>query len=421
MEAIARKNDGTFENVVLNIQRVRKTGERLTLANYIPTLNGSWREVYERAVAKHPAVEYIYDAIDLLRPFRIELYSWIIEPTALLFGPSKRPSKATRERQVKRALKYLVQEKIMAVSDGKFAPRDGQIEAKGIQVVWEQYLESLKRLILRLATRRHIEIFKSLDGFSFELISIDDYEGAVAMSARATKLAPQDAELWKNLGISLYVAGAGSLEQVLAMRDPTQLAEVVPYAIRRLKEAEETYHRAIECGINHEDVHPWIAKLYAKWGEYLAIYYRQFPEAEDTLRLAIKYDRETALENIRDNVLWDFDIIIRNKPEDFNSRLYAASISREIGDTEAMHKYCDEARELIPFGDWYNLARLESILGNADIAYEHLLRATEQESFDPAKAQHDPALSWIRNDPRFSEMVVVSTDILDDTEDDSEE
>ncbi len=65
--AIARENDGTYANVVLNLQRAEKEGNSLNLANYTATLDGSWREVYERALRQHPAVCYLYDAMDVLR------------------------------------------------------------------------------------------------------------------------------------------------------------------------------------------------------------------------------------------------------------------------------------------------------------------------------------------------------------------
>ncbi|MBI5302801.1 MAG: putative DNA binding domain-containing protein [Chloroflexi bacterium] len=245
-DGIARENDGTFANVVSNLRRVRMMEQSLTLSNYIATLEGSWRDVYERAVAKYPAVCYVYDAIELLQYFGIELYPWIVEPTTLLLWQGKRQQKATRQRRIKRALKYLVQDKIMTESDGKLAPR-----------------------------------------------------------------------------------------------------------------------------------------------------------------------------NIRSNALPFLEIIIQHAPDDFDARLVAASVHREIGNTEAMRKYCDEARELILPNDLYNLARLESILGNTDTAFEYLLRATEQDEFDPAKAQRDPDLAWIRDDPRFAEIVVVPTEM--DADDDGQD
>ena len=52
-------------NVVLNLQRLKKENKTLSLENYTPTLDGSWREVYERAVQDQPAIRHIYDAVDL--------------------------------------------------------------------------------------------------------------------------------------------------------------------------------------------------------------------------------------------------------------------------------------------------------------------------------------------------------------------
>jgi len=84
--AIARTNDGTFMNVVLNLRRLRHERRPVTLQNYIATLHGSWREVYE-AASRHPAVPCIYDGIGVLREARIALYPWVVEPVAgLVWG-----------------------------------------------------------------------------------------------------------------------------------------------------------------------------------------------------------------------------------------------------------------------------------------------------------------------------------------------
>ncbi|MDL1944787.1 hypothetical protein FBQ99_20875 [Chloroflexi bacterium CFX2] len=65
----------------------------------------------------------------------------------------------------------------------------------------------------------------------------------------------------------------------------------------------------------------------------------------------------------------------------------------------------EKARQYIPEDDFYNRACLESVSDNFDLAFEHLEKAAQKEKFNPAWAWEDPDLQWIRDDPRFVEIV----------------
>ena len=54
---------------------------------------------------------------------------------------------------------------------------------------------------------------------------------------------------------------------------------------------------------------------------------------------------------------------------------------------------------------WYGLATLDAILGNADAAFESLGKATCANKIDREWARNDPDLASIRDDPRFDEIV----------------
>jgi hypothetical protein len=90
--------------------------------------------------------------------------------------------------------------------------------------------------------------------------------------------------------------------------------------------------------------------------------------------------------------------------------LALAAHCRKFNYSADLEKLAREARTLIAEDDWLNLARLESISGNLDASIDCLLRASEQEDFDPVQALQDPYLEWVRNDVRFKEIVVVPTD-----------
>lgn len=91
-------------------------------------------------------------------------------------------------------------------------------------------------------------------------------------------------------------------------------------------------------------------------------------------------------------------------PDDFNPYLGLASIKKMLGRGVPL-EYINKACQLISGDDWYNPACLESILGNLDTAFDHLTKAAQEKSFDKAWAWEDPDLQWIRDDPRFLEIV----------------
>ncbi|MCK4316148.1 MAG: tetratricopeptide repeat protein, partial [Anaerolineae bacterium] len=82
-----------------------------------------------------------------------------------------------------------------------------------------------------------------------------------------------------------------------------------------------------------------------------------------------------------------------------------AGIYRRLGDEVEWQHYLAEARRLLKPDDHYNLACLESIAGNVDTALEHLAKVLEQRPGQCAWARRDPDLAFIRDDPRFQELV----------------
>ena len=85
--------------------------------------------------------------------------------------------------------------------------------------------------------------------------------------------------------------------------------------------------------------------------------------------------------------------------------LALASIHKKLGHQTESSQYATQARELFEPDDWYNLACLESVCGNSDASIENLRRAAQKDSFNPAWTRRDPDLEWIRDDPRFKEIV----------------
>jgi hypothetical protein len=96
--------------------------------------------------------------------------------------------------------------------------------------------------------------------------------------------------------------------------------------------------------------------------------------------------------------------VIEIKPEDFNSYLAMESINKRLGKSLSTDQI-EKARQFMSEDDWYNRACLESVCGNFDLAFEFLRKATQKEKFDSSWAWEDPDLEWIRDDPRFIEIV----------------
>ena len=143
--------------------------------------------------------------------------------------------------------------------------------------------------------------------------------------------------------------------------------------LKRNEEAEASYRKAIE-------LNPSDATAYNN----LVILLRVTDQTEKALPLLEK--------------------MIEIDPENFNSYLGIASIKRTLGEP-IEPALIEKARQYIPEDDFYNRACLESVCDNLDLAFEYLRRAAQKEKFNPTWAWEDPDLQWLRDGPRFVEIV----------------
>jgi len=348
--AIARANDGTVKNVVVNLQRLLAENKPVTAKNYIPTLSGTWQDVYQSAVHQHPAVRYIYDAIDVLRQARIALYPWIVRPTARKLWGGNPLQKLNRRYRIERALRYLVSEqKTLPSRRGMLSPYDGQIEAKGIQLDLKPHVDFFVDLVLRFADRQPKAMLGSLVDFGGTLYDEEQIEQAERLWRKGTQVAPDDATAFYNLGLLLHEK------------------------LNRPDDAEAAYRQAIQRDPNE----PF---TYSSLGSLLRLTHR----LEEAIPL---FEKSQSL-----------------KPR-LVPLLHLAGIHRKLNNAAAWQQFAAQARALIPPDDWYNLACLESVCGDVDAAIEHLRRAAAKDGFDREWARRDPDLEWIRGDERFEEIV----------------
>lgn len=158
------------------------------------------------------------------------------------------------------------------------------------------------------------------------------------------------------------------------------------------------------------------SKLLGLLGDILSKDRSRMSEAEEMYKKAIQAD-PTNLWTVVD-LVWLFRRQGREReaipfleaaanldPTNPDALLVLASIYRKLGDNAALKNYVERARKLIPPDEWYGLASVESICGNADLAFVYLKRAVEKQGFDRLGAWRNWNLDWIRNDPRFEQIV----------------
>jgi Flp pilus assembly protein TadD len=213
------------------------------------------------------------------------------------------------------------------------------------------------------------------------------YEEAEAAYRKAIEINPLDTAVYNNLGN--------------ALKD-----------MKRYDEAEHSIRKAIELDSSNVDAYNNLGVLLSVDGK------NRFVEAEIAYRKSLELNPSApnASHNLakllRTNSKENDAILVLQKALEANSKDFIAlmgiaSIKRTLGKINETKEYADKSRLFVPDDEnyWYNLACLEAILGNYEIAFENLTKATQEKDFDKEWAWQDPDLAWIRDDPRFAEIV----------------
>lgn len=379
-EAIAHKSDGTYRNILLNLRRFRSQNKPVSKDDFTDTLDGSWKDIYERAVKKHPAVEYIYEAINVLRQAGIELFPFVIEPTALMIWSGNYFKKFLYEQRVRNALQYLTHEtKILRLEKGKLAPSDGQIEARNTTTTWFSYSLGLEKI---LTEKKRINLLDdSLIGFGLVCYKKGERNQAI----RVWQNVPANSRWYLilqagiNLELKKFTQAENSLKKLTDNESTRQLGHIglgmLFVETKHYDEAEVNYRKAIELDPSDADAYDRLIRLL---------------RFDMTNR---SYDAIPLLEKV-----------LEITPEDFNPYLAMASIKKQLGENISKD-HIQKTHQFIPKEDWYDRACLESICNNLDLAFEYLQKAGQEDEFDSTWAWKDPDLQWIRDDPRFIEIV----------------
>lgn len=244
-----------------------------------------------------------------------------------------------------------------------------------------------------------------------------DFSKAEELYRKAIELDPDDAFAYNNLGNSLknlkrYDEAEEFYRKAIEINPNNALVYynlgITLDELRRYGEAEIVLRKAIELDPNY-------AIAYNNLGITLRNL-KHYDEAEELYRKAIELDPNNVFPY--NNLTLVLRLLGREMEAltfaeiahklDTNSPilpLALASIHKKLGHQTESSQYAAQARELFKPDDWYNLACLESICGNTNVAIENLRRAAEQPQFNPDWARRDPDFEWIRDDPRFKEIV----------------
>jgi tetratricopeptide (TPR) repeat protein len=121
--SIARRNDGTFSNLVENLRTAKNENISLKGNSFRDTLKGSWDYRYRLSVGQYPQSDAIYLAVFLLREFRLPIQVHLVTSLACKILQDGFFCPITMYFKINKAVDLLIQH------ENILTPRDGQLEA----------------------------------------------------------------------------------------------------------------------------------------------------------------------------------------------------------------------------------------------------------------------------------------------------
>jgi tetratricopeptide (TPR) repeat protein len=298
-EVIAHKSDGTYRNILLNLRRWRAQNKEISKDDFTETLNGSWREIYERTVNKRQSIKYIYDAIDLLSTARINLYIFLVDETAAMLWGGNWIQRLFRLQNLRHDINYLTNDlKILPKSNNELNPHDGQIDAKGFKTPYKPHIQYLQKLLFDWSGQRRETILKPLLGFSDFLMDENEngFQHAEIVLRKAINLEENSPGIYLSLGIAIgnqnrHAEAEKEFHKATELDPKNSLAYCnlglsLQYQ-NRFEEAEAAYHKAIEFDPEGISAYINLGGLTEALGKHI--------EAEAIFRQVIEIDPKIAL------------------------------------------------------------------------------------------------------------------------------
>ncbi|MEO1209780.1 MAG: tetratricopeptide repeat protein [Cyanobacteria bacterium J06638_20] len=339
---IADKNDQTFRNVVENLVTVENREQTLSYANFRGTLQGTWKDRYRKAIEKYPAARFIYDAVELLRAANVELYDFVVLPTARMLAGGNKVQQIWCYWRIHLALRYLIQtERILQ-------PRDGQIEAKEDALALNEYIAKLARIVPRLVNRKRLFLLNSVERLGKIAVDSEAYQAAVNCFGRVTQFNPNSDLAWFYQGYSFvelkrYVEGVAAYDKALDIKSD--------------------YHEAwYNRGVALDDLGQKDAAIasYDKALEFKPDYYKAW------------YNRGVALSDLgqKDAAIASYDKVLEIKPDFHQAWSNRGVALSALGRYEAAIASYDKTLEIEPdyHEAWSNRGGALSALGQKEAA-----------------------------------------------------
>lgn len=419
---LAKRNDGTFRNLVENISYARTEGFRLSSESFRDTLKGTWQKRYQKATQKHAEAKYIYDAIELLRNIGIKLkYSTVIRVSDVFIKGGILKRMHFRWRCFS-ALNQLVK------TENILNPRDGQIEAKGYKNNFEEFIPTLyfeitKEFVSSYPIFRRIDLYTSLfltpkSFFIYDNLSLGGkIYGAIMPIASALN---NVGHIYNLFGYPTQ--GLALLEKSLELKQWNLFYRFVPkykitswiglgnsyYQLHQYEKAIEIYRKAVK--ISPKSALPWsnLGILYYEMNYY--------DEALKAFQEAIDKDKKPDVDwgnlgilyltnNKIDDAILAFSESIKINQKYSYSIISLASCLRKLGNNLEAEKHINSIEPFIE--DEIDYVQACFFVAKGDIEKGLILLRDGWKKQVPSKiwAQKDPNFEIIRDNPRFKEII----------------
>jgi tetratricopeptide (TPR) repeat protein len=216
---IARRNDGTFRNITLNLDRARNRGWAVNDQEFSPNLDETWRQRYNKVINRYPLTVYVYDAVELLQALNLGLTMPMLFATTKLLLPRQGIQCYLKIWQLFLVFDHFV------TTEQILQPKDGQIEAKKTDAVdVERYATRILGLIEKKAKRHSVNFVATESCICGLMLSnLGSHELAITAYDQSLNFQPENASIFRLKGHSLRALGQHELaivayEQALAIQ-----------------------------------------------------------------------------------------------------------------------------------------------------------------------------------------------------------
>lgn len=385
---IARKNDGTFRNIIENLRTAANRESIVSVEELSETLDRTWRVRYKTAVKRYSEAQYIYDAVEVLRSLNLYLHPAMVEATAKLFIQQRGVKRFWKQWKLRKALASLIK------SEGILNPRDGQIEAKGEQVDVRRYVLLVLRKLSNVGKKYYSRSFLASEFFDcgnvlHELNHYDEalvsHEVAIAIYDEAIKHKPDDYQVWFNRG--------------LALRKAYYTLEAIESYDEAIKHKPDFHEAWFNRGLALEELNDYKNAI-TSYDEVI----KHKPDAHYAWN-----SRGVALEEINcyEDAITSYDEAIKCKPDDYRAwfnRGNSLCVLQRYEDAITSYNQSLEYNPNLRVA-WFGKARCYALQGNAELAIENLKTLIKLNSQWREWAKVDSAFTRIRNDDRFQALI----------------